>query len=202
MKRLGVKLITGYGLTETTSLYSLSSPSGLYKPGSAGLVARHPEVETAVSEDGELLIRGPSVMKGYYKMPERTAKAIDKDGWYHTGDVGRIDDDGFVWVTGRISRTIVLSSGKKIAPEELEAKLLALPGVLETIVSGDGATREVVATIYGDAPEEALRREVVELNKTLPVYKRISRVDVRTSPFPKTASGKIKLNPPDEIQTR
>ena len=202
MKRLGVKLITGYGLTETTSLYSLSSPSGLYKPGSAGLVARHPEVETAVSEDGELLIRGPSVMKGCYKMPERTAKAIDKDGWYHTGDVGSIDDDGFVWVTGRISRTIVLSSGKKIAPEELEAKLLALPGILETIVSGDGATREVVATIYGDAPEEALRREVVELNKTLPVYKRISRVDVRTSPFPKTASGKIKLNPPDEIQTR
>ena len=202
MKRLGVKLITGYGLTETTSLYSLSSPSGLYKPGSAGLVARHPEVETAVSEDGELLIRGPSVMKGCYKMPERTAKAIDKDGWYHTGDVGRIDDDGFVWVTGRISRTIVLSSGKKIAPEELEAKLLALPGILETIVSGDGATREVVATIYGDASEDALRREVVELNKTLPVYKRISRVDVRTSPFPKTASGKIKLNPPDEIQTR
>jgi long-chain acyl-CoA synthetase len=135
-------------------------------------------------------------------MPERTAKAIDKGGWFHTGDVGSIDDDGFVWVTGRISRTIVLSSGKKIAPEELEAKLLSLPGVLETIVSGDGATREVVATIYSESPEADIRREVGDLNKGLPVYKRISRVEIRTTPFPKTASGKIKLNPPDEMQTR
>ena len=202
MRKLGVRLITGYGLTETAALYSISSSSGPYKVGSAGLAACHPEVETSVSPDGELLIRGPNVMKGYYRMPEHTARAIDADGWYHTGDLGRIDDDGFVWVTGRISRTIILSSGKKIAPEELEEKLLALPGMLEAIVSGDGATREVVATVYGDAPEDALRREVGDLNKTLPVYKRISRVDVRTSPFPKTASGKIKLNPPDEIQTR
>ena len=202
MKQLGVKLITGYGLTETTSLYSLSSPDGDPRPGSAGLAVRHPEVETSVSPEGELLIRGPNVMKGYYKMPERTAKAIDEDGWFHTGDVGRIDEDGFVWITGRISRTIVLSSGKKIAPEELEAKLLTLPGVLETIVSGDGATREVVATIYSEALEADVRRAVGELNRELPVYKRISRVVMRSTPFPKTASGKIKLNAPDEIQTR
>ena len=202
MKELGVKLITGYGLTETTSLYSLASPDTDPRPGSAGLAVRHPEVETSVSPEGELLIRGPNVMKGYYKMPERTAKAIDSDGWFHTGDVGRIDKDGFVWITGRISRTIVLSSGKKIAPEELEAKLLAIPGVLEAMVTGDGATREVVAAIYSEMPEEEVHRTVGELNRNLPVYMRISKAVIRSTPFPKTASGKIKLNPPDEIQTR
>ena len=199
---LGVKVITGYGLTETTSLYSLAPAKGDPRPGSAGMAARHPDVETAVSPDGELLIRGPNVLKGYFGMPERTAQAIDPDGWFHTGDVGRIDDDGFVWITGRISRTIVLSSGKKIAPEELEAKLLALPGVLETIVTGNGATRDVTATVYADRPEDEIRRAVGEMNAGLPVYKRISRVVMRAEPFPKTASGKIKLSAPDEMQTR
>ena len=202
LKSLGVKVITGYGLTETTSLYSLAPTAGDPRPGSAGLAVRHPDVETAVSPDGELLIRGPNVMKGYYEMPERTAKAIDKDGWFHTGDVGRIDEDGFVWITGRMSRTIVLSSGKKVAPEELELKLHALPGVIEALVTGDGATREIVANLYCDIPDEAAKQAVGELNKELPVYMRISRVVLRREPFPKTASGKIKLNPPDEIQTR
>ena len=203
-KELGVKLITGYGLTETTSLYSLAPTVGDQRPGSAGLAvsARHPGVETAVSPEGELLIRGPNVMKGYYNMPERTAKAIDADGWFHTGDTGRIDEDGFVWITGRMSRTIVLSSGKKIAPEELEAKILAIPGILETIVTGDGATREVVATVYGEITPEEAKRAIGEMNKDLPVYMRVSRVETRSEPFPKTASGKIKLAPPDEIQTR
>jgi long-chain acyl-CoA synthetase len=166
------------------------------------MAARHPEVETSVSPDGELLIRGPSVMKGYYGMPDRTAKAIDAEGWYHTGDTGRIDEDGYVWVTGRISRTIVLSSGKKVAPEELEAKLYAIRGVLEALVTGDGATREIVANVYCEPSSEAdVRHAIAELNKSLPVYMRISRIEIRSTPFPKTASGKIKLNPPDEIQT-
>ena len=202
LKSLGVKVITGYGLTETTSLYSLAPTTGDPRPGSAGLAVRHPKVETAVSPDGELLIRGPNVMKGYYDMPERTAKAIDSDGWFHTGDVGRIDADGFVWITGRMSRTIVLSSGKKVAPEELESKLLAIPGVLEALVSGDGASREIVATLYCEISDDEARHAVGELNRDLPVYMRISRVVMRKEPFPKTASGKIKLNPPDEIQTR
>ena len=203
-RQLGVKLITGYGLTETTSLFSLAPTVGDPRPGSAGLAvgSHHPDVETAVSPEGELLIRGPNVMKGYYNMPERTAKAIDADGWFHTGDIGRIDEDGFVWITGRKSRTIVLSSGKKIAPEELEAKILAIPGILEVIVSGDGATREVVATVYGELGADEARRAIGEMNKTLPVHMRVSRVETRSEPFPKTASGKIKLAPPDEIPTR
>ena len=132
-------------------------------------------------------------MKGYYKMPEKTAQVIDADGWFHTGDVGRIDADGYVWITGRLSRTIVLSSGKKVAPEEIEARILALPGVCEAVVSGEGETREIRAEVYGEASEDAIRRAIGELNLTLPVYKRVKTVVVRATPFPRTSSGKIKV---------
>lgn len=190
---LGVKMLTGYGLTETTALYSIAPRDGDPHVGSAGLAAQMPATETAVSESGELLIRGPSVMKGYYKMPERTAQVLDKDGWYHTGDLGHIDKDGFVWITGRASRTIVLSSGKKIAPEELEEKLLSLPGIREAVVSGDPATRDVRAEVYGTTSEASIRRAIDDLNALMPVYKRISVVVVRAEPFPRTSSGKIRV---------
>lgn len=132
-------------------------------------------------------------MKGYYRLPEKTAAVIDKDGWYHTGDLGRIDEDGFVWITGRASRTIILSSGKKVAPEELEEKILALPGIRETIVSGEGETRDIKAEIYASIPEASVMRVVGELNARLPVYKRIKTIVVRNEPFPRTSSGKIRL---------
>ena len=191
---LGVKMLSGYGLTETTSLYSLESPEGLPRIGSAGFVSKNPLVETSVSPEGELLIRGPSVMKGYFLEPEKTAAAIDADGWFHTGDIGRIDADGCVWITGRASRTIVLSSGKKVAPEELEALILAIPGVLEAVVTGGGEMREIKAEIYGSVPESFILRAVGQLNLELPVYKRIKRTVVRTEPFPRTASGKIRIS--------
>jgi len=190
---LGVKTVSGYGLTETAACYSMAWEFDEPRPTSAGRVSSAVGVETKVSADGELLVRGPCVMKGYYMMPERTAEAIDADGWFHTGDAGRIDDDGYVWITGRKSRTIVLSSGKKVAPEELEEKLLALPGVLEAMVSGEGETREIKAEIYASVPEESVCRAVALLNGTLPVYQRIKRTVVRPEPFPRTASGKIKL---------
>jgi len=134
------------------------------------------------------------VMKGYYGMPARTAAAIDPDGWFHTGDVGRIDEEGYVWITGRASRTIVLSSGKKIAPEELEAMLIGIPGVREALVSGDAQTREVKAEVYGNISEDSIRRAVDELNQRLPVYKRISSLLVRSEPFERTSSGKIRVS--------
>lgn len=190
---LGIKTMCAYGLTETCACYSMSWASDAPHPCSAGKASQLPEVETRVSDEGELLIRGPNVMKGYYKMPERTAKAIDPDGWFHTGDRGQIDADGYVWVTGRASRTIVLSSGKKIAPEELEEKILQLPGVLETLVSGEGESRDVKAEIYASVPEETIRRAVAALNQTLPVYQRIKTVAIRKEPFPRTSSGKIKV---------
>ena len=190
---LGVKMITGYGLTETSAAYSITPFLGDPHVGAQGKVSRAKGVETKVSSDGELLIKGPCVMKGYYKMPEKTAAVIDSDGWYHTGDLGRIDEDGFVWITGRASRTIILSSGKKIAPEELEEKLLSLPGIREAIVSGEGETREIKAEVYGSVPEASVMRAVSALNLTLPVYKRIKTVVVRKEPFPRTSSGKIRL---------
>ena len=190
---LGVKMLTGYGLTETTALYSIAPDEGDQHVGSAGEVTRSEECETRVSEEGELLIRGPAVMKGYYKMPEKTAAAIDADGWYHTGDIGSIDQDGFVWITGRASRTIILSSGKKVAPEELEEKLLSIPGIREAVVSGEGLTREIRAEVYGTISEESIKRAIGQMNLMMPVYKRISKIIVRTEPFPRTSSGKIKV---------
>ena len=190
---LGVKMITAYGLTETTAAYSVIPLDCVPPVGAQGRVFAMKDVETKVSENGELLIKGPCVMKGYYKMPEKTAQVIDVDGWFHTGDIGRIDDEGFVWVEGRISRTIILSSGKKIAPEELEEKLLTLPGVREVVVSGEGESREIKAEVYSALPEERTIRMIGDLNLTLPVYKRIKAVVIRKEPFPRTTSGKIKV---------
>ncbi len=190
---LGIQALGGYGLTETTSLYSIATFGADPHVGSAGRACDLPGIETRVAEDGRLQIRGPCVMKGYYREPERTAQAISADGWFDTGDIGRIDGDGYVWITGRASRTIVLSSGKKIAPEELEERILALPGIREVVVSGDGESREIRAEIFAAIPEATVRREMASLNGNLPVYKRVKTVVVRTEPFPRTASGKIQL---------
>ena len=190
---LGVKTMCAYGLTETCACYSMSCAKDIPHPCSAGKASQLLEVETAVSSEGELLIRGPNVMKGYYKRPEKTAEVIDSDGWFHTGDRGRIDEDGYVWVSGRASRTIVLSSGKKIAPEELEDRLMLLPGILEALVSGEGESREIKAEVYASVPEASVRRVIGELNLQLPVYMRIHTIVVRGEPFPRTTSGKIRL---------
>ena len=190
---LGVKMLTAYGLTETCAGYSVTPIDGTPHVGAQGRVLQSNGVETKVSAEGELLVRGPCVMKGYYKQPEKTAQVIDVDGWYHTGDIGSIDADGYVWITGRKSRTIILSSGKKIAPEELEEKLLTLPGVREALVSGEGETRDIKAEVYPSMSEEFVRKAIGELNLTLPVYKRIKTVVIRKEPFPRTTSGKIKV---------
>ena len=196
---LGIRPLGGYGLTETTSLYSLAPPDAP-RPGSAGLCCHgFGGMEAKVSADGELLLRGPAVLKGYYKEPDRTADVLDADGWFRTGDIGRIDEDGYVWITGRASRTIVLSSGKKVAPEELEERLLSIPGIHEAVVSGDGASRELVAEVYAVVSEETVRRQIDALNRQQPVHKRINRVIARKEPFPRTASGKIQVRPPAAV---
>lgn len=190
---LGIKTITGSGMTETCAHYSITPVDGDPHVGAQGKVPQGFRTEVKVSESGELLIRGPAVMKGYYKEPELTARVIDSEGWYHTGDIGRIDDDGFVYFTGRASRTIILDSGKKIAPEELEEKLLSIPGLRECVVRGEKDTREVIAEVFATIPEMSVRRAIGELNLQLPVYKRIKTIVVRSEPFPRTSSGKIQL---------
>ena len=193
LQALGVKVVTGYGLTETTALYSVAPVMEGPHAGSAGRIVCAEGVDTKVGDNGELLIRGPNVMRGYFRDPERTAAVIDPDGWFHTGDVGRIDENGYVWITGRLSRTIILSSGKKIAPEELEESLLGIPGIREAVVSGNSETREIHAEVYGTISEEAIRRAIGEMNLRMPVYKRINKVEVRREPFPRTSSGKIRV---------
>ena len=189
LQSLGIKVLQAYGLTETCSLFSIDSYDNPH-PDTAGLAS--PLCEAKVTDDGELIVRGPNILHGYYKNPEKTAEAI-KDGWFHTGDTGEIAPDGSVKIIGRRNRSIVLSNGKKIAPEELEAKLEALLGVREACVSGKGGdSRELVAELYAVIPEEIAKREVELLNRTLPMYKRIRNVVMRSEPFPRTASGKIK----------
>jgi len=196
LKELGIRPLTGYGLTETTALYSIA-PMGEPRPGSAGQACSGcAGMETRVSPRGTLQLKGPAVLKGYFREPERTADVLDAEGWFDTGDVGTIDADGYVWITGRASRTIVLSSGKKVAPEELEEKLLSIPGIHEAVVSGDGATRELKAEVYAVVSEATVRRQIESLNRQLPVHKRIRSVEVRKDPFPRTASGKIKVATP------
>jgi long-chain acyl-CoA synthetase len=196
---LGVQPLTAYGLTETTALFSIATLGVDPHVGSAGRACDMPGVEVKVSDDGVLLVKGPNVMKGYYRDEEGTRKVLSPDGWFRTGDFGRIDEDGYVWVTGRATRTIVLSSGKKIAPEELEEKIYALPGIREVLVSGDGDSREIKAEIYAVIPEESVRRSIAALNNTLPVHKRLRSVIIRTEPFPRTDSGKIRIQRPTAV---
>ena len=190
---LGVKMITGSGMTETTAHFSITPVRGDPHVGSQGLTQQGYRTETKVTAAGELCIRGPAVMKGYYHEPEKTAAVIDAEGWYHTGDIGRIDADGFVYFTGRASRTIILDSGKKIAPEELEDRILSLPGIRECVVRGERETREIIAEVFAAIPECRVRKTIGELNLQLPVYKRVSQVVIRAEPFPRTSSGKIRL---------
>ena len=191
---LGVKVLQIYGLTETCALYAMS-PWDDPRPGSVGRSCHgFGGMETKVTVAGTLAVRGPAVLRGYYKDPEHTAAQMDDDGWFDTGDYGRIDADGYVWLTGRASRTIVLSSGKKVAPEELEDRITSIPGIREALVSGDGESRELCAEIYAVVSGETVRRQVDLLNRSLPTFQRIRRVVVREEPFPRTASGKIRLS--------
>ena len=145
------------------------------------------------TEDRLAMVRGPNVMLRYHREPEETSAVLSPDGWFSTGDIGRIDTDGYVWITGRAKRTIVLSSGKKIAPEELEGLLLSCPGIVEAVVTGESESRTVTAEIFAEISEAEVRGAVAAVNRTLPIYKRIKRVVVRGAPFPRTSSGKIRL---------
>ena len=143
----GITVLEGYGLTETTA------PVGVNLPGDVrlGTVGRPlPGVEVEVAPDGELLVRGPSVFAGYHDDPAATAAAVE-DGWLHTGDLGTIDADGFVTVTGRKKDLIVMSTGKKVAPGPLEERLRAHPLIADAVVLGDG--RPYVVALIATDPE-------------------------------------------------
>jgi long-chain acyl-CoA synthetase len=129
----GIPLLQGYGLTETAPVLTTNLPDH-FRVESAGLAI--PGVELKIADDGEILARGPNIMKGYWNQSQATAEAI-RDGWFYTGDMGRIDADGFLYITGRKKDLLVLSSGKKVAPTEVEALLQADPCIEQAVTYGE-----------------------------------------------------------------
>ncbi|WP_197525494.1 AMP-dependent synthetase/ligase [Pseudobythopirellula maris] len=130
----GVPLYTGYGLTEASPVVTVNTPD-THKLGTVGKPL--PGVEVRTADDGEVLVRGPNVMLGYWNNPEPTAEVL-KDGWLHTGDLGSLDEEGFLTITGRKKELVVLSTGKNVAPSRVEAMLAASPWIEQACVIGDG----------------------------------------------------------------
>ena len=132
---IGVPVLEGYGLTETTAAVTVNRP-GLVRVGSVGQPL--PGTTVRVADDGELLVRGGQVMTGYWENAEATREVLSGDGWLHTGDLGVIDDEGFVWITGRQKELLVTAGGKNVAPGPLEERIRTHPLVSQCMVLGDG----------------------------------------------------------------
>lgn len=193
----GVNIYEGYGMSECSPVISNNVPES-HKAGSIGKPLCNAEIKF---ENGEILVKGSSVMKGYYKMPDETAETL-KDGWLHTGDKGYIDEDGFLFINGRVKNLIILSNGENISPEEIENKLGLNPLVGEVIVTGEnnGLTArifpdpDVVAAkgLDADAIQAGLQAFLDEYNKSQPTYRQIISLVVRKNPFNKNSTRKIK----------
>lgn len=209
-ERIGIKVFQCYGLSETSPIISVDRGDDR-KLMSVGLVLDSYDAKID-PETGELLVKGPSVMKGYYKNPEKTAEVLEEDGWLHTGDIGEFDSDGRLYITGRIKNMIVLSGGKKVFPEEVESVLEQNPNFAEVCVFGatrtsgakDGTeeimtvivpTEEVLAKYPDENDLQAfIGHEVKNLSVQLAPYKRPVNIVVRKEPFPRTATRKVKRN--------
>jgi len=209
-ERIGIKIFQGYGLSETSPVISMDRGDDR-KLLSVGPVLDSYEAKID-EETGELLVKGPSVMKGYYNNPEKTAEVLEPDGWLHTGDIGEFDKDGRLYITGRIKNMIVLSGGKKVFPEEVEAVLEKNENFAEVCVFGakrtsgakDG-TEEIMTVIVPteailskytneDELQSFIGQEVKNLSVQLAPYKRPVNIVVRKEPLPRTSTRKVKRN--------
>ncbi len=207
---MGITLTNGYGITECSPLVSVNRDH-FYNFASAGV--QLPCVELKIDNpnedgEGEICVKGDTVMMGYYKMPELTTEVLEPDGWFHTGDYGRIDEDKRLYITGRKKNLIVLKNGKNIYPEEIEDYIANLPLVGEVIVSAQkdesgaevGLCAEIlpdenqIAGMSNDEIYEKIKKLVSDLNDTLPQYKHVHNVIIRKEAFEKTTTGKIKRN--------
>ena len=224
---LGLPMLEGYGLTECSPVVAANSPTRP-SPGAVGWPLPGIEVRLEGLDDegnGEILVRGPNVMKGYFRDPARTEEAL-RDGWFWTGDLGRFLADGRLRITGRLKNMIATAAGKKIYPEEVETQLTNSPYVLEVVVVGGrdsrGEREEVHAHVYPDFArleslakvqgktfddafvDKTLRHEIDTLCQALAPYKRVKRLVVRRDEFPKTTTGKIQrlAAAPEEARRR
>ena len=197
--KLGVEFCFGYGLTEGANLTSANA-NAVEKPTSIGKV--YPGQETKVV-DGELWIKGDNVFSGYYKDPEKTAEALTPDGWLRTGDLVHFDEEGFLYITGRIKNLIILANGENVSPESLEEPFYADPCVRDAMVKEDEFNgRQVIAieilpfmpAFDGKPWEEVeayMNALVKKVNATLPSTHQIVKVTVRTEDFKRTGSMKV-----------
>ena len=196
---LGFHLLEGYGMTETAPMISFTPPDK-HKAGSPGKPIPCNEVKII---DGEVCVKGDNVMKGYYGRPEETAQVMDADGWLHTGDLGYVDNDGFLFLTGRSKELIILGNGKNINPVELEIKLMEMSKGLfsECAVTEDGRSMSLVVvpdmkviTQRGILNiKQTIIDEVLEhYNEEVPSYKRIPNLIIRNTQLPRTRLGKLR----------
>ena len=177
-----------YGMTETFGDGILNFTQVEKHMSAVGKPDDH--VQYKLDETGEICIKGDCVMLGYYKDPEATAEVIDADGWFHTGDLARMDEEGFYYITGRKKNLIILASGENVSPEELEKKLALCPAITECIVKEK--SQKICAVIYcPEDKQEEVRAFVTEANRSLPLYKRISAVEFTAEPLPRNALGKL-----------
>lgn len=195
-EEIGIQIRQGYGMSECSPKITAPDWNRIDKVASVGKVVRGCEIRTV---DGEIQVKSPSVMMGYYQEPELTKEAITEDGWFRTGDIGYVDDEKYLYLTGRKKNLIILSNGENVAPEPIENLFINDNLVEEIIVIGD---EDVVAAEiypnfkYADAAnitdiEDALNEIIKKHNESLSTYQKISRLYVRKIPFEKTSSKKI-----------
>ena len=208
---LGFDVEQGYGLTETAPVIAAETPK-CRRLGSIG--KKFPSVEVKIDDPdeegiGELMAKGPSIMLGYYENEEATKSALEPDGWFHTGDLARIDKDGFIYIAGRKKSVIVLNNGKNVFPEEIETLLNKVEGIKETFVyekkEADGDVKvcveivydkEMIKDLYHIEDEEKIKEflweKVKEVNKLMPKYKYVREMIATEEPLIKTTTLKIK----------
>ena len=175
-----------YGLTETCGDGAWNSSQEAKYLTSVGHVDFNCEYKL---DDGELCMRGDPIMLGYYKDPEGTAEVIDADGWFHTGDIARVEEDGYMYLTGRKKNVIILDSGENVSPEELEKLLVPCADIQECIVKEKD--KKICALIYCDpAKQETVKEFVTGVNRGLPLYKRMV-TEFSAQPLPRNAMGKL-----------
>ena len=184
----GMMITQVYGMTETCGDGIINYSQDEKHIRSAGKPDDH--CEYRIAEDGELCIRGGCVMLGYYKDPEATAEVVDRDGWLHTGDLARVDEDGYYYITGRKKNLIILDSGENVSPEELEGLVSQCAAVQECVVKEKGKKIGVVVYCAEDKQQQ-VRDHITALNRTLPLYKRMSAVEFSAEPLPRTGTGKL-----------
>ncbi len=208
---LGIPMIQGYGMTENAPIIAVNKDY-YSKADSVGMPLPGTEVKIIDQDEdgiGEIIVKGPSVMIGYFDNPEATAEVL-KDGWLYTGDYGRFDEEGFLYICGRKKNVIVTKNGKNIFPEEIEALLMEQPFIAEVLVYGTidkrdddvivraevypnyDALKEQLGEITEDGIKDAIKIAIEDVNDKMPAYKRVKRFKIREEEFEKTTTRKIK----------